>query len=105
MRLFVAKRQGTISRAAHLSILSLALTMSVILLLGNPVQVHACKYAEPGTPSEELEKSSAVFAGRVVSVRHSYDPDAASVSPKRVFPKSWNYLKLSALCANPIPAT
>ena len=82
MRLFVAERQGTISRVAHLSILSLALTISVIWLIGNPVQVHACKCAEPGTPSEELEKSSAVFAGRVVSVRHSYDPDAASVSPE-----------------------
>jgi hypothetical protein len=37
---------------------------------------------EPGTPSEELEKFSAVFAGRVVSVQHSYDPDGESVSPE-----------------------
>ena len=82
MRIFIAKRQGMASRVAYLSVVSLALMMSVIWLLGNPAQVHACKCAEPGTPSEEMEKSSAVFAGRVISVRHSYDPDAASVSPE-----------------------
>ena len=37
---------------------------------------------KPSSPSEELEKSAAVFAGRVVSVRHSYDPDAVSHSPE-----------------------
>ena len=30
----------------------------------------------------ELEKFSAVFAGRAVSIQHSYDPKAASVSPE-----------------------
>ncbi|MCY3783332.1 MAG: hypothetical protein OXG79_06065 [Chloroflexi bacterium] len=36
---------------------------------------------EPGSPSEELGKFDAVFAGRVISVHHSYDPDARSVGP------------------------
>ena len=56
--------------------------MGVLWFLGNPGQVYACKCAQPGTPSEELEKFSAVFAGRVVSVQHSYDPNATSVSPE-----------------------
>ena len=55
--------------------------VGVFWFLGDPGQVHACKCAQPGTPSEELEKFSAVFAGRVVSIQHSYDPKAASVSP------------------------
>ena len=63
-------------------VVSLALIVSVLWFFGNPEQVYACSCAQPGTPSEELEKSSAVFAGRVVSIRHSFDPDAASVSPE-----------------------
>ena len=35
----------------------------------------------PGTPSEEIEKFVAVFAGRVVSIEHSFDPNAATVGP------------------------
>ena len=62
-------------------IVSLALTMSFAWFLASPGQVHACKCAVPGTPAEELEKFSAVFAGRVVSVRHSYDLNAASYTP------------------------
>ena len=60
---------------------SLALTMSFAWFLASPGQVHACKCAVSATPAEELEKSSAVFAGRVVSVRHSYDLNAASYTP------------------------
>ncbi len=60
---------------------SLALTMSFAWFLASPGQVHACKCAVPGTPTEELEKFSAVFTGRVVSIRHSYDLNAASVTP------------------------
>ena len=55
--------------------------VGVFWFLGDPGQVHACKCAQPGTPSEELVKFSAVFAGRVVSIQHSYDPKAGSVSP------------------------
>ena len=56
--------------------------MGVLWFLGDPGQVHACSCAQPGTPSEEVEKFSAVFAGRAVSIQHSYDPKATSVSPK-----------------------
>ena len=77
-----AKRQGIGSTAVPAAILSLALMMGVLWFLGNLGQVYACKCAEPGTPSEELEKFSAVFAGRVVSIQHSYDPNATSVSPE-----------------------
>ena len=59
---------------------SLALIFGVLWFLGNPGQAHACSCAQPGSPSEELRESSAVFAGRVVSVRHTYDPDGRSVS-------------------------
>ena len=78
----VVKRQGMTPGVASASLVSLALLVGVLWFLGNPERVYACKCAQPGTPSEELEKFSAVFAGRVVSVRHSYDPDAASVSPE-----------------------
>ncbi len=59
---------------------SLALIFGVLWFLGNPGQVYACSCAQPGSPSEELRESSAVFAGKVVSVRHTYDPDGRSVS-------------------------
>ena len=82
MRQVNAKRQWIGLTSVPVMAVSLALMLSVLWFLGNPGQVHACKCAQPGTPSEELEKSSAVFAGRVVSIRHSFDPDAASVSPE-----------------------
>ena len=76
----LVKRQGMMPGVSSASLVSLALLVGVLWFLGNPEQVYACKCAQPGTPSEELEKFPAVFAGRVVSVSHSYDPDAASVS-------------------------
>ena len=82
MRPVIAKGQGTGSTAVRAAVLSLALMVGVLWFLGDPGQVHACKCAQPGTPSEELEKFSAVFAGRAVSIQHSYDPKAASVSPE-----------------------
>ena len=78
----IAKRQGLVSTFASVSLVGLALLVGVIWFLGTPGPVYACKCAVPGSPSEELEKFSAVFAGRVVSVQHSFDPDAASVSPE-----------------------
>ena len=78
----IAKRPCVGPTVVSVSVVSLALMVSVLWLLGDPGQVHACKCAEPGTPSEELEKFSAVFAGRAVSNQHSYDPKAASVSPE-----------------------
>ena len=76
----MAKRQGMRSTVISVGLVSLALIVSVLWFLGNPGQGHACKCAVPGSPSEELEKFAAVFAGRVVSIEHSFDPDAASVS-------------------------
>ena len=61
-------------------LVGLALMVGLLWTLGNPGPVHACKCVQPGSPSEELEKFSAVFAGRVVSIQHSYDPDGVSVS-------------------------
>ena len=82
MRSVVPKSHGVGFTAISVTAVSLALLMSVLWLLGNPGQVHACKCAVPGSPSEELEKFAAVFAGRVMSVQHSYDPDAASYGPE-----------------------
>ena len=82
MRSVIAKRQWIGSTVVSVTTVSLAVVVSVLWLLGSAGQVHACKCAEPGSPSEELEKFSAVFAGRVVSVQNSYDPDGASVSPE-----------------------
>ena len=50
--------------------------------LVSAAQVHACKCSEPGSPAEEVEKSDAVFAGKVFLVQHSYDPNAKSVTPE-----------------------
>ena len=44
-------------------------------MLGHPGQVHACSCVVPGSPSEEIDKFDAVFAGRVVSIDHSFDPN------------------------------
>ena len=81
MRRVIANGQGTGSRAVQAAVLGIALVVGVFWFLGNPGLVHACKCLQPGTPSEELEKFSAVFAGKVVSIQHSYDPKAAFASP------------------------
>ena len=60
--------------AVCLIAVSLALVMGLLWFFGSPGQVYACKCAQPGSPTEELEKFTAVFAGRVVSVQHSYEP-------------------------------
>ena len=82
MRTVVAKWQAMGFRVASVNVLSLALVISVLWFLGNPEQVHACKCAVPGSPSEEFEKFSAVFAGKVISTHHSFDLNAATVSPE-----------------------
>ena len=82
MRTVVAKWQAMGFRVASVNVLSLALVISVLWFLGNPDQVHACKCAVPGSPSEEFEKFSAVFAGKVISIHHSFDLNAATVSPE-----------------------
>ena len=82
MRTVVAKWQAMGFRVASVNVLSLALVISVLWFLGNPDQVHACKCAVPGSPSEEFGKFSAVFAGKVISIHHSFDLNAATVSPE-----------------------
>ena len=82
MRTARARREKMWLAAVPPVLLSLALIVGVLWTLGNPAPVQACKCAQPGSPSEELEKFSAVFSGRVVSIQHSYDPDGVSVSPE-----------------------
>ena len=56
-------------QATSISVLGFALMMSVLWLLGDAGQVHACSCGPPGSASERLEKADAVFAGRPVVVR------------------------------------
>ena len=67
--------------APYIGVVSLALILGVLWLLGHTEQAYACKCAVPGSPSEELEKFDAVFAGKVLSVQHSFDPSTSSYSP------------------------
>ena len=48
--------------------LALALALAGLWLALSPGESHACSCAYPGTPSKALERSKAVFAGRVVSI-------------------------------------
>ena len=66
---------------SYIGAIALALMLGALWLFGNAEQAYACKCVVPGSPSEELEKFDAVFAGRVMSVEHSFDPNAASYSP------------------------
>ena len=61
--------------------ITLALMLGALWLLGTTEQAYACKCVVPGSPSEELEKFDAVFAGKVLSIQHSFDPDTPSRSP------------------------
>ena len=79
----MAKSQGMASTFAPVTLVGLALLVGVIWFLGTPGPVYACSCVAPGTPLEELEQSSAVFAGRVVSAQHSYDPKSGSVIRER----------------------
>ena len=67
-------RSGRRQTALRMS--SVAIRLALILALAAawlawPVEKsHACSCAYPGTPSEALERSAAVFAGQVVSIEH-----------------------------------
>ena len=77
----IARRQQIVSRFAFAGLVSAAFLVGVLWLLWTPGPVYACSCVAPGTPLEELEQFSAVFAGRVVSVVHSYDPEGRIVTP------------------------
>ena len=77
-----AERQKMGLVVASFGPMGLAFTLGILWFLVNPGPVHACKCAQPGSPSEELEKFSSVFAGRVVSIQHSYVPNGTSVTPE-----------------------
>ena len=73
--------KSTTTMSACIAGAGLAIVLGVIWFLGNTEQAYACKCVVPGSPSEEMEKFDAVFAGRVLSVHHSFDPNALSYSP------------------------
>lgn len=82
MRPAAANRRRLGSAVVPVRVVSIALLVGVLWLLGNTGQAYACSCVEPGSPLEELETSAAVFAGQVVSVEGVFDPDAAPYSPE-----------------------
>ena len=77
-----AERQRIGFAVASVCVVFVALMLSFFWFLGSAGQVFACKCALPGSPTEELEKFEAVFAGDVFLVQHSYDIDAKTVTPE-----------------------
>ena len=78
----VARNGDALDRnVSSMRVLLVALALSVVWFLGYAGEAHACSCVQPGSPSEELNKFDAVFAGRVVSVHHSYGRDGKSVTP------------------------
>lgn len=76
-----AERPRMGSRFVSVSAVVLALMVSVLLFLSDSGVVHACSCVVPGPPAEELVKFDAVFSGSVISIEHSFDPDAAQLGP------------------------
>ena len=68
------------SRFAFYGLVSATVLVGVLWLLWTPGPVYACSCVQPGPPSEELERSAAVFVGRVFLVEHSYDPEGRIVT-------------------------
>ena len=62
-------------------VVGVALVLGALWFLGSLAAVHACKCVVPGSPAEELAKFDAVFAGEVVSVSHSFDPNETPYKP------------------------
>ncbi len=75
-----AKRRGVDFAVASVLMVTVALMLSFVWFLGSAGQVFACKCAVPGSPTEEIEKFAAVFAGKVFLIQHSYDPEGKSVT-------------------------
>ena len=81
MRTVIAERRGLGYTVVFVRVVLIALVASVLWFLANAGEVHACKCAVPGSPSEELGKFDAVFAGKVISVQHSFDPNVTPYTP------------------------
>ena len=81
MRTVIAERRGLGYTVVFVRVVLIALVASVLWFLANAGEVHACKCAVPGSPSEEFEKFDAVFAGKVISVQHSFDPNVTPYTP------------------------
>lgn len=81
MRTVIGRSLGNGFTVPSAGVAAVALVLSILWLLGNAGQAHACKCVVPGPPSEEIEKFDAVFAGRVVSIEHNFDPNATPLGP------------------------
>ena len=81
MRTVIAERRGLGYTVVFVRVVLIALVASALWFLANAGEVHACKCAVPGSPSEELGKFDAVFAGKVISVQHSFDPNVTPYTP------------------------
>ena len=81
MRTVTVERRGLGFTVVFGRVVLLALVASVLWFLANAGEVHACKCAVPASPSEEFEKFDAVFAGTVVSIQHSFDPNVTPYTP------------------------
>lgn len=77
----IAKAQSILSKSATATLLGIALLAGALWYIGSADTTHACSCVQPGSPTEELAESAAVFAGRVVSISHSFDPNAPPFAP------------------------
>lgn len=64
--------------------LVLALIIAASFLIVVPDRAFACSCAPPGPPTDELAKSTAVFAGKVVALDVPTDLVISSADPVRV---------------------
>ncbi len=76
----IAKRKGMGFTTVFLTAAGLTVMMTVLWSFGAPRKVYACTCPGPGSPAEALEEADAVFAGRVISIHHSYDRRARSAT-------------------------
>ncbi|KGX85927.1 hypothetical protein [Pontibacillus marinus] len=60
--------------------ISLFITMMFLVLSSFSNTSYACSCAEPGTPKEELEKSDAIFSGKVINMHDAKKNDSIKSS-------------------------
>ncbi len=63
-------------------VVGIAFALGALMLHAHSGPAYACSCVEPGSPTEEVSKFDAVFAGTVFLVHHSYDPEAMNVTPE-----------------------